>query len=34
MSMGTDAAWFAFLEDAFRESAAWYGENPPGYEVR
>lgn len=34
MSMGMDSAWFAFLEDAFRESAAWVGENPSGYEVR
>jgi hypothetical protein len=34
MSMGMDGSWFAFLEDAFRESAAWDGKNPPGYEVR
>lgn len=34
MSMGTDGAWFATLEDALRHLPAWRGENPPGYEVR
>ena len=34
MSMGMDSGWFAYLEDAFRDTAAWDGENPPGYEVR
>lgn len=34
MSIGMDSAWYASLEDAFRESAAWDGENPPGYEVQ
>lgn len=33
MSMGMDSAWFASLEDALRNCAAWQGENPPGYEV-
>ena len=33
-SMGTDSCWFTCLEDAFRESAAWDGEHPRGYEVR
>lgn len=31
--LGTDAQWYATLEDAVRESCAWDGENPPGYEV-
>lgn len=33
MSMGMDSAWFASLEGAVRESMAWDGDNPPGYEV-
>ncbi len=33
LSMGMDSGWYAKLEDAFRESMAWEGENPPGYEV-
>ena len=33
MSMGMDSQWYVSLEDAFRESSAWEGENPPGYEV-
>jgi len=32
-SMGMDSGWFATLEDAVRESMAWDGENPEGYEV-
>jgi hypothetical protein len=34
LSIGMDAAWFAYLEDAFRDSHAWEDENPPGWEVR
>ncbi len=34
MSMGMDSGWFKTLEDAVRESTAWEGENPPGYEAR
>jgi hypothetical protein len=33
LSMGMDSQWFVSLEDAARESMAWDGENPPGYEV-
>jgi hypothetical protein len=33
LSMGMDSQWFASLEDAVRESMAWDGVNPPGYEV-
>ena len=33
LSMGMDSGWFSTLEDAVRESAAWEGENPSGYEV-
>ncbi len=33
LSMGMDSGWYANLEDAFRASTAWDGENPPGYEV-
>jgi hypothetical protein len=33
MSMGMDSGWFTSLEEAFRGSFAWEGENPPGYEV-
>jgi hypothetical protein len=33
MSIGMDCAWFASLEDAMRESMAWDGPNPEGYEV-
>ena len=32
-TMGMDSQWFASLEDAARQSMAWVGENPPGYEV-
>lgn len=34
MSIGMDSGWFARLEDAVRESMAWDGPNPPGYEVQ
>ena len=34
MSIGMDSGWFARLEDAVRESMAWEGPNPPGYEVQ
>lgn len=33
MSIGMDSGWFASLERAVRESMAWDGPNPPGYEV-
>jgi hypothetical protein len=33
LSIGMDCGWFARLEDLFRESSAWDGDNPPGYEV-
>jgi hypothetical protein len=33
VSIGTDASWYTYLEDAFRESQAWQGSNPPGYQV-
>ena len=33
LSMGMDSGWFLNLEDAFRGSMAWDGDNPPGYEV-
>lgn len=32
-SMGMDSAWFATLEDAFRESSACELPTPPGYEI-
>jgi hypothetical protein len=32
-NMGMDSQWFVSLEDAVRQSTAWDGENPPGYEV-
>ncbi len=32
--IGTDAAWYAYLEDAFRGSPACPLPSPPGYEVR
>jgi hypothetical protein len=31
---GMDPGLFASLEDAFRNSGGWDGENPPGYEVQ
>ncbi len=34
LSMGMDCGWYSNLEDAFRESMAWDGDNPVGYEVR
>lgn len=33
MSIGADYQWYSSLEDAFRQSQAWTGENPPGYEI-
>ena len=33
MSMGMDCGWFSSIEDLFRDSMAWSGENPAGYEV-
>ena len=33
MNIGMDCGWFARLEDAMRDSMAWDGPNPPGYEV-
>lgn len=32
--MGMDCCWYSRLEDAFRQSRMWYGENPPDYEVQ
>jgi hypothetical protein len=32
--IGMDSAWFVSLEDAMRESIAWDGPNPDGYEVQ
>jgi hypothetical protein len=32
MGIGMDSGWFARLEDAVRESRAWEGPNPHGYE--
>jgi hypothetical protein len=34
LSIGMDSGWFATLESAFRDSMAWNGVDPPGYEVR
>jgi hypothetical protein len=34
LNIGMDSGWFVTLEDAVRESMAWEGENPPGYEVQ
>jgi hypothetical protein len=31
--IGLDSGWFRTLADAFRNSFAWDGENPPDYEV-
>ena len=33
LSMGMDSQWFISLEEAFRDSMAWEGENPPGYQA-
>lgn len=33
LSMGVDSQWFVSLEQAFRDSMAWEGENPPGYQA-
>jgi hypothetical protein len=32
MSMGMDCGWFVSLEEAFRDSFAWDGSSPAGYE--
>lgn len=32
-SMGADYQWYSRLEDVFRESQAWDGANPDGYEM-
>ena len=34
MNIGMDAQWFISLEEAFRNSMAWDGENPENYEVQ
>ena len=34
LNMGMDSGWFMRFEDAFRQSMAWSGENPAGYEVQ
>ena len=34
LNIGMDSGWFVSLEDAVRQSRAWEGENPPGYEVQ
>lgn len=33
LSIGMDSEWFATLEGAVRDSVAWDGDNPPGYQV-
>lgn len=33
MNIGMDSAWFASLEGAMRDSMAWDGPNPDGYEA-
>ena len=30
---GQDSCWYLRMEDAFRESMAWEGPNPPDYEI-
>jgi hypothetical protein len=32
LGMGEDCQWFTSLEDAVRDSMAWEGDNPPGFE--
>jgi len=34
LSIGMDCAWFVSLEEAMRESMAWDGSTPPGYETQ
>jgi hypothetical protein len=34
MTIGMDAAWYATLEDAMRESMAWDGDNPVGHQAQ
>ena len=31
--MGMDSSWYLSLEDVFRESIAWHGDNLSGYEI-
>jgi hypothetical protein len=33
MNIGMDSAWYSSLEGAMRDSMAWSGTNPDGYEV-
>jgi len=33
MNIGMDCQWYASLEDAMRNTMAWDGPNPPGYEI-
>ena len=33
-SMGMDSQWFVSLEEAVRDSSAWSGPNPVGYEAQ
>lgn len=33
-NIGMDCSWYASLEDAMRQSMAWDGPNPEGYEVQ
>jgi hypothetical protein len=32
--MGPDSAWYSRLEDAFRQTMLWDGENPDDYEIQ
>jgi hypothetical protein len=34
MNIGMDSGWFISLEQAMRDSMAWDGPNPEGYEVQ
>ncbi len=33
MEIGMDSGWFSTLESAMRDSLAWDGSTPEGYEV-
>ena len=33
-TLGMDAQWYAYLEDAFISCGAWEGPVPPGFEIR
>jgi hypothetical protein len=33
LNIGMDSAWFVSLEEAVRDSMAWEGDDPPGYEA-